>query len=73
MAARSATPPLIKREVQRQHRIAVLRIDPAELGLEPARRVLQGLGQRHDLDAGGFQSGKIGEIGPKLAFDNDRR
>ena len=61
-----------QREVERQHRIAVLGVDPAEVGLKPARRVLERLRQRHDLDAGCFQPGKIGEIGAKLALDHDQ-
>jgi hypothetical protein len=60
-----------QREIQGHHGIAVLGIDLAERVLQPTRRLLQRLGDRHDFSAGGLQPGEVRKIGPQLAFDND--
>ena len=59
-------------KVQGHDRIAVLSIDLAERGLQPARRLLQRLGDGDDLGAGCFQSGEVGQLGPELAFHDDQ-
>ena len=59
-----------QRGVEREHRIVVARIDLGERGFEPGRRLLQGLAERHHLDALGLKAGDIGEIGAQIALDH---
>ena len=71
LAEAEANPAAHQREVQGHDRIAVLGVDLAERVLQPARRLLQRLGDGDDLGAGSFQPGKVGQVGAELAFDND--
>ena len=58
--------------VQRDHGIVVTRVHGAKCLLEPRRRLLERLGERHDLDPGSLEPRDVGKIGPKLALDHDQ-
>ncbi len=60
-----------QRGVERDDRVVSPRVDLAETSLEPSRKLLERLAERHDLDAGGLQRRDIRKVCPKIALDHN--